>query len=285
MFLLAAVLFGAAAAFLSGPPQVPPSPGSREFLGYSSEFGFQLLGLGIFVAVAGVILWSRRGGTMPFGGRPLVTFAAVFLVALLFLILARFVASGGDIGRFATNRSSGGPSSTPPPSGNASNLTLPIGIPPVAPGIPGWIVYAGLIAAAAVAALVLLPRWVEAARERAAVAAPAPPPAADATLREALATLEDTTERDPRAKIVRLYGQLLSRVAPRIAPVEPMTAREIELECVRQLHMSAATSAELRELFEEARYSTHPMDEGIVARARRLLTRGLDEARLAGDTK
>jgi hypothetical protein len=94
-----------------------------------------------------------------------------------------------------------------------------------------------------------------------------------AQLRRDLETLGDgdldaIASADVRGKIVRLYADLLVGVGAGIEGLESRTAREIEAVCVGRLEVTAATARELTWLFEEARYSKHPMDAAAFRRAR-----------------
>ena len=74
--------------------------------------------------------------------------------------------------------------------------------------------------------------------------------------------------RDPRRVIVRLYDRLLSRVSPLGVGVEFSTAEEIRANQLLPLGVRRPAADTLTRLFEEARYSTHPMDAAAAGLAR-----------------
>jgi hypothetical protein len=135
----------------------------------------------------------------------------------------------------------------------------------------------GGVVAVAMGILVVYPLLLRfASRGRYATVPEGPSPSRRAVA-DALAALEAQPYGDPRAVIVALYARLLVQVEPRLDGIEHYTPREIERVAVASLGVGGETARTLTGLFEEARYSTHPMDSDDSARARAALARALDE--------
>ena len=87
----------------------------------------------------------------------------------------------------------------------------------------------------------------------------------------------DRSDFEVRQRIIALYGTLLASVGAGLGNLDRHTPREVEWLAVRYLGVRASTAHELTWLFEEARYSTHPIAPASVDRAIQAL------ARLVGD--
>jgi hypothetical protein len=87
-----------------------------------------------------------------------------------------------------------------------------------------------------------------------------------AALRDAAARLERAA--DPREVVIGLYLRLLGEVAPQMGDVGPRTAGEIRDGHLIRLGVRRETADQLTRLFEEARYSSHPIDLTMTQRAR-----------------
>ncbi len=88
--------------------------------------------------------------------------------------------------------------------------------------------------------------------------------------RDALATAASELDEglDPRTVIVRLYDRLLLRVSPLVGDVAYSTAEEIRRTFLLPLGVRKEAAETLTRLFEEARYSSHPLSTATVASAR-----------------
>jgi hypothetical protein len=75
---------------------------------------------------------------------------------------------------------------------------------------------------------------------------------------EAIAELE--TQADPRSAILAAYGRMEAQLG-RPKEARTLTPREFATRARGRLHESRASLQALTALFEEARYSDHPMDE------------------------
>jgi hypothetical protein len=74
-----------------------------------------------------------------------------------------------------------------------------------------------------------------------------------------------------RERIIELYGTLLGALRPGLGDLDGRTPREVEWLSVRYLGVRPPTAHELTWLFEEARYSSHPLPSAGIARAERAL--------------
>ncbi len=77
-------------------------------------------------------------------------------------------------------------------------------------------------------------------------------------LREARVAIE--AGENARETIVRLYGRLVGRLAPAGEDLSTSTAQEIERNRLAALKVPPARSQALTQMFEEACYSSHPID-------------------------
>ncbi len=270
VLLVVVVAFGLLAAVLSRPAAAPSGPAASP-TGTGSGTGplaALIVSVGILAALFGWLGWEvyvrLRDGRIGFPSIYLILILAVLLIGLLFVALFHVVAgslrSGGSSP--GTPNSSAGPGSGIAPGNHTGlpNGTLaPLPTSPPGPlGIP-WVDLGLLLlgVGGAVGALWLL-RYRAADPETDGGEPPEEPlPALRKELRGALERLRGST--DPREAIRELYGRLLDALDPRVGSLAPLTAREIELRLVTEAGAGERPARELRELFEEARYSTHPM--------------------------
>lgn len=277
LLLLTSITLGAAAALLGvTSASGPPSGGSA--LPFHFDVTLQELAWGILIVL---LIWlvshllQRRSGTFPIGSRALSFFLVAFLVAVVFVLLFHAIAPGGPAGgsRGANQNNSSG---TPVPLNNSSG---PVGFQDVNFSgfhIPGWVLVLGLAGAAGVLVLVAV-GIIAGSRQRPPGAGVAAPAAGREEIDAALHALESGSDDDPRAVILRLYARLLQWVEPRVKGIETMTAREVERACIERFGLQAATARSLTSIFEEARYSSHPLPSATVERARAVLNQALQE--------
>lgn len=269
--VLLVVLVGVAAALLAAPGRSsgagPPALGPLPLV--DSEL---VIGVAVFALLATVIGLSVRRGGVGGGGLP-QRFVAIVLVVVL--LGALFVALAGLV---APTSPPTGPGSTGSNATSPATPAIPIGNGTSSGGfslgavVPAWLPYVGVVALAVILVLVIAPfaiaRWETRRPDR------APPPAA--ATREAvvaaLAGLREGPGADARGTILVLYGRLLAATERRSVTTDPLTPREVQAHVVRRLGVRPAVVAELTALFEEARYSAHPMTPAMVDRAERTLT-------------
>ena len=285
VLLPAAILLGLAAAVLLAPApgtsgvallpyvQVPAAP---SWLGPALVLGIVL----VFVAFG---LARRLAGYQSANGPVVVGLLVCGGVAVVLDIIFRLLhpeavgSSPGAPVQNGTVNQTCNPSLCPPGGGGG------LGGNPVAPWYEGATLYVLIVAVVVVAAL-LYPR-IDAylAPRRSAPAASRETPR---ELEEALRSLgEPALGDDARRRIIRAYGELLSKVAAPLEGVAPSTPREIAREVVRRFGVRPATAATITELFEEARYSVElPMGEADVVRAEAALRQAIEESSGPGAT-
>jgi hypothetical protein len=79
---------------------------------------------------------------------------------------------------------------------------------------------------------------------------------------DAIQILESQEAADPRTRIINCYQRMIQAAQHLGAPVSSdQTARELETAIRRMLMLKGPAIKELTELFEEARYSLHPITE------------------------
>ena len=275
LVLLVAVGIGGTAALLPSATRVAAPTGPTALPGVSAvaflwgSAGLLLVLIGYFVVAR---LRSGRAYT-PLG--IVVPFLVAFLVAIAFLIAVRYLVPSPPPGPepIAGNTTTGSGTGTTPATNTTNNTTLGRGS--IVPGAPPWIDYVLLGGAVAIAVLLFaIPRWRESRED-----APPPPDEvrarAAARLREALSALDGGTDADPRAVVIALYARLLGEIEARTPGLEARTPREIERVTVDRLGVPRAAARTLTAVFEEARYSSHPLPPASVERARSALRAAL----------
>lgn len=283
VLVLAAVALGGAAALLTAP--VAPTPPSYFYPGFNISVttgGWLVIGF-VVVWLAYHFLERFRHGTGHIPNRALNAALVAILVAIAFVFVARAfgpTATGG-----AGPPESGGGNATPTAAiNNTTNLSVhSIGFEPLNVGgwsIPGWVVFAAILAVAAVVGLVAVPAYL--ARRSAIGASPPVGPAVRRDLAEALRTLRSSRDPDVREVIITLYARLLLRISPALGDLDAQAPREIEQACVASLHIQPDTARALTTLFEEARYSTHALDAATGARAQEVFRQALADLDAAG---
>lgn len=98
-----------------------------------------------------------------------------------------------------------------------------------------------------------------------------------ASVEDALRILEARTEADPRTRIINCYMRMVQSAQRLGASItSDQTARELETAIRQMLVIRGSSMRELTNLFEEARYSLHPITEDDADQAQQCL---LDIAR------
>ena len=155
------------------------------------------------------------------------------------------------------------PTTPPPPPG--SPLPSGAGSVFVAPSLPAWLPFLLLVIVVVVAVAVGVPqtrrylaeRRAEIEAHRRAKGAPRADPEVRAALSRA--SLELDLGQDPRTVILALYSEMLEHLRPMVGSVESATPEEIRTEYLEHFGVRPAAARTLTRLFEEARYSLHPM--------------------------
>ena len=205
-------------------------------------------------------------------GRAVVAALVIVLFMVLFVVVARFATAPG--GPFAlgqghngspTNNSTGTTTNltntTNPLLGNGGNITFLGG------HFPAWVIFPVIAIVAVLVALVAVPRARLYLQDRAQARLTLTPTVAEvrSALGEAAQQLAAGT--DPRSVVLALYAHLLHRVEPIAGSVERSTPEEIRSLHLVRLGIRPEAAEALTRLFEEARYSTHPLGPEAAARA------------------
>jgi len=100
------------------------------------------------------------------------------------------------------------------------------------------------------------------------------PPTAEgiASVEDAFRILEARTEADPRTRIINCYMRMVQSAQRLGASItSDQTARELEMAIRKMLVIKGSSMRELTDLFEEARYSLHPIIEDDADQAQQCL--------------
>lgn len=185
------------------------------------------------------------------------------LVATLLLLLFSALVLGPCLEKDRTEpfppRGAGGPTSTAPVTGAPAHTTH---------DHPDWSVVTGLVLGAA--GLALAAMTVRSRRR-----SPVEPdgPALDAEIARSLADLDGlASDPDHRRVVIRTYARMelaLGRTGVERQPSE--TPQEYLRRAMADLGVGSGSAGELTALFEQARFSTHPVDAAMRARAAQAL--------------
>jgi uncharacterized protein DUF4129 len=263
-----AVLIGVAAALLSRPVGAvgPPSPSVGGLTW--NQLG-ELLTM-LFLVVVGLWLFFTlrdAGSRLPLPNRVVATVLVMLLLGVLFVEavgLVHFSPIPGSGNSTGSSNNTGGTTTN-----GSGNFTLP---PFHTPGItlPAWAGPAVVLVVALIAGVFLVPQLVARFERRPGEVDEPGRSAREArkALQAALERLDTTNTTDARDSILALYARLLLVVEPKLGTVETKTPGEIRRDTVASLGVRSTVAQELTEIFEEARYSSHPMTAASVARAR-----------------
>jgi hypothetical protein len=277
VLLLSALAVGASVSLLvsarsaGSPPPVGPT---AEFIVPPWVASAAVIGFALAILLPIVYFRLRTGSGGPLT-RPYLV--AVFAILMAGIIVAALLhALGGGGGGLPTVPGGGSNNSTGTHSNTTLNNTTVVTGPggflaPLNFNFPPWTLFV-LIALAllvvVVGALPPLAEYLQDRRENRLFRARSDEVAlrVQKALRTAAEALDGAS--DPRSTILALYAVLLTRIVPLAGGLDLSTAEEIrELHLVR-LGIRPGPAEDLTRVFEEARYSSHPLGSGQVARAR-----------------
>jgi len=279
--VVAALGTGAAASILVASSSAPPpasGPSSLVFLPY---WAIELASVGVLVfVVATMVLWGLQSQRSPVLNRMAVVVLVAILIGVLFILAAHLLGFGGPLS--ASGGSQGNSSSGSGTGGSGGkNLTGPGGTIVPVPGLPGWVSFAALAVVAVLVVVIVVPsvRGYLEDRRREGVHRTAAKETVPSGVRDALerASAELESGADPRAVILALYAALLTRLQPMVGDIDSSTPEEIRAGHLVRLGVRPAAAHTLTRLFEEARYSTHPMGPQEGTRAREAVRESLDD--------
>ncbi len=272
--LVVAVGAGLAATILATAPSHAPNAGpSTELI---LPFWVVVLPiLGLFVAGMALMIGQRARGTAASVPNPIVVAILVGMLLLAgFVVVSHFLGGGGILSGGGTSTQANSTVNSTPP---ANGTPLPNGpggaldrwsIPPWVGDLLLFVLVGGFLAVLSgglLASRLASPGRLSLRRRRSGGATAA----AASALAEAQVALDEGA--DPRATILVLYGQLLSRLTAMIGDVDVVTPEEIRSQHLVRLGVGPRDANELTRLFEEARYSTHPMGAEAADRAQRAI--------------
>jgi hypothetical protein len=279
--LVAALAFGAAASLLIGaasPPGASP-PRTTEWVLPGWVFG-----VGILSAAAALFGWfifdRLRSGAIGLPGRPVAMVLVVILLLVAFVALSRvFVGGGpqstGEVNGIGQNATAAGQNNSTlnATSAPGSGGVLSFWSPTLPPWLPFVVVCAVLLVVVAVA-LPLTRRYLSDRRELRNRRLSDSQRKVAAEVKGALSRAAEELDRggDPRAVIEALYASVLNRLTPIVGGVEVETPEEIRSQHLVRLGIRPEAATVLTRLFEEARYSSHPL-AGEAAEAARVAVR------------
>ena len=244
--------------------------------------------LGLSVAIIGVAIVMRlrnrparrpSPGALPLSpgtvGRPTWRFSLIALAVLIGWLLLVMLLTRLGLGGLADHSPSG--TSTAADPGSAAATVNPAGVQPDSsadpgPGVVGYLVPPML----ALMALIVVGTVIASRRQRHLTSTPTPrdglsasgaePDPAQSLARAAevgLAEIGDLS-REPREAIIACYAAMERELinVPGAAPLDCDTPSEVLARAVGHHALNADSATRLVELFEEARFSPHVMNEG-----------------------
>lgn len=271
-----ALAVGGAAALLTAAATAPTTPSTSPSLLRLSETAFEwVLVVGLLGVVAFLIFDRIRQGAVAYPTRIFAVAVTVIVILTIYAVAGRVDGGGsvtplvpvgpGSNGTAGDNSSGGGP----PTNATAGSFA------PFAFSLPGWALFA-LVAIIGIVSIVVAMRVFGArARSQGEVSTTL----SDAELRGLLVDASDALDSDeePRVVLIRLYGLLIAHLTPLVGDTDPETAEEIRAGHLVRLGIGAETAREITRLFEEARYSSHPIGPPELARAKAAIHEAIRE--------
>jgi len=142
------------------------------------------------------------------------------------------------------------------------------------------IAFLGLLAVSSVIIIRAVKVSWEASREN-VMQIPGPPAEGISAVEDAIHILESQEATDPRTRIINCYQRMIQAAQHLGAPAtSDQTARELETAIRKMLMLKGTAINELTELFEEARYSLHPITEKDGEKAHQRLLSIAEEMKL-----
>ena len=280
--LFAALATGAAASILVSASTTPPPAASPAPLVLLPTWVIVAASAALLAFItAGLVLSRSRGpNTNDVVNRLAISILSATLLGVLVILAGRLVGVGGPVSGNSTAASGGsGPGNTT--TGSGGNVTGAGGHFVLFPSLPGWVPFVLLAVVALVVVVVAVPetRRYLAERRTEGRARRIPPRVIPAGVREALtrASAELDQGGDPRKAILSLYGELLGRLRPMVGDIGASTPEEIRVGHLLRLRVRPEAAESLTRLFEEARYSTHPMGPAESARAKTAVRMTVDD--------
>ena len=277
----AALAVGAAASILVSASTTPPPSSGGASLVILPPWVLAVVAAAIVAAITAGLIYQRVSGDHSQEvGRYMVAVLVLILLMIVFVLGARFLGAGGPVPTTNGSPSAGGSNSTG--TGNHSTYANGSGGQIVLfPSLPAWVPFvllAGVVVLVAVVAIPETRRYLFERRQGAGGRSPSPTTAPEG-VRAALARASTALEEgaDPRAVILALYGEVLAQLTPMVGDIDARTPEEVRVDHLVRLRVRPEAATTLTRLFEEARYSVHPMGADAGARAREAVRATLDD--------
>jgi hypothetical protein len=281
VLVLTALAVGAAASLVAAASSAAPfTPHSFSEL-YLPPWAAQVAFLSVLVGGIVLLLYNRlTSPTVGVPSRLIVTALVTILLAIVLLVVMEHLgAAGGLLGNGPAG--SGPANGTGPASNSTDNGTLPqssgqfivFGV-----HFPSWAPFAAIVGVALVVCVVLsYAMWARAGDRRSRASPRRLGPEDVAEVRAALSSAAGELDvgAEPREVVIRLYGALLTRVGRIVVGLEGETPEEIRAQHLVRLGIRSGAAERLTRLFEEARYSSHPMGNEATAQARQAIADAL----------
>jgi hypothetical protein len=264
-----AILVGVGASLMIASAPPPPQARSGQVIVDLPESVWGLLFLSPLIAGFAAILYRRlTEPSLGFPTRALVLFVVILLLGAFF-VFSFAETGGGRSGQIyiytsppPTNHSgSNGTNGTGPNGTNGTHTNLSGGLMGASVlRLPPWFSLALVLGLVGLVGALAIPGLIARLVDRAPRVRGVPPPDRG-QVRAALSDAEAAIDRgeDPRETVVRLYVRLLSVLGPKVGDLSCLTADEIRVRALAALGVRPSASEALTRLFEEARYSTHPI--------------------------
>ncbi len=269
-----AVVAGVAAAFLLGASPAPPKPQAGELIISAPTYVWGILFL-LPLGAGLAALFFRRAteGSFSPPARALVIMVVILLLGALFVYV--YGRADGPVGLSVSIGSNSGTGSGVPTnnssapangSGGGSGNGTVHGAALASFTLSPWIVLVVIAGISVCLVALSLPGVLSRVVDRRS--RPRPPDRAE--VRSALVEAATALDRgeDPRETVIRLYVRLLIGLAPRVGDLSVHTPEEIRRNDLVRLGVGVAAAEVLTRLFEEARYSSHPIGPDEAGRFR-----------------
>ncbi len=280
--LVAALAAGAAASILAGATTAPAptsTPASELYLPLWVFFVAVLGMLGVIIVTWVLVRLSSE--TKGVSNSTLVNALLAILTISLFIVGLRVFGVGGPPPPTSPSTSSTNSSSPTGTSGSGNTTNLSgLGAYTLFPSVPPWVPFVVLAFVVLILVVVAVPQTRRYLTERQDRLAPKmgstpEPPGVRAALTRASAELD--LGADPRLVVLALYSEMLMHLQPMVGSVETSTPEEIRTVHLVRLGVRPEAARTLTRLFEEARYSTHPMGPKESLRAQEAVRATLDD--------
>lgn len=271
-----ALAVGGAAALLTASAAAPSTSSTSPTLLQLSESAVEWVLVAGVLAVIGYMIVDRlRQGSVPYPTRILAVLLTVIVLLTVFAVAGRTFGGGNLPPLTPVSIGSNDSSSSGNSSGPGTNATGPGPYGPFDLSLPPWLLFALVAVVALIGTAVAVRVFAARARSR------SPPRAAPSEkevrqlLVQASAALD--ADEEPRIVLIQLYGLLIERLTPFAGDTQRQTAEEIRVGHLMRLGIGAGTAREITHLFEEARYSPHPIGPTELARAKAAIDRAIAE--------